>query len=395
MSVTIENVEVIPIAIPRDEPYLGPLEDGVGVSEHGYFVRPGNRSVYSIHDQSVLVRLTASDGTVGWGECVGFVAPEAVTQIIERILAPIAIGRNVGDPAVLYHDMYDLMRVRGFFGGYFHDAISAVDIAVWDAFARSVDRPLYELLGGRRHDTLPAYVSGLPRPALADRVTLALEWQAKGFNAFKFASAVSHEGTVDEMRDLRAALGPEAAILCDMHWKHTAAEAIRLIDQMNQYNLAVAEAPCGPEDIEGQARVATAVRCPVGIGEELRTVFEYLPRFERRCMDVIQPEMGRTGITSFMEICQLSRAFHASVMPHASIGIGVFQAASLHASAALPNLVYHEYQHSIFDKNLAYLEGDMSCKEGNFHLPTGAGLGIAPMADRLAEIRISAEALVS
>ena len=183
-------------------------------------------------------------------------------------------------------------------------------------------------------------------------------------------------------------LGPSATILCDMHWKHTAAEAIRLIQEMQHWNLAVAEAPCHPEDIEGQALVARGVAVPVGLGEELRTVFEFLPRFERRCMGVIQPEMGRTGVTAFMEICTLARAFHVAVMPHASIGIGLFQAASLHASAVLPHLQMHEYQHSIFDKNLKYIVGDMRCAEGRFFLPTGPGLGVVPSEQLLEQCQI-------
>ncbi len=380
----IHKVQAFPIRIPRDTPYLGKLEEGVITTDTGYFVRPGNRSVYSIHDQSLLVKITTDDGVVGWGECVAFVAPQANAAIINEVVGPLLIGRDVTGPAVIYHDLYDMMRVRGFFGGYYHDSIAAVDIAVWDAFGKTVGQPLCNLLGGRRHDTLPAYVSGLPKPTLDERVALAKAWQSKGFNAFKFASAVSHEGTADEMAALRQGLGDKADILCDMHWKHTAPEAIRLIDAMDRHNLCVAEAPCRPEDIEGQAKVAAAIRCPVGIGEELRTTYEYLPRFERRAIGVIQPEMGRTGITSFMEICALAKAFGCMVMPHASIGIGIFQAASLHASLPLPHLVYHEYQHSIFDKNLRFVTGDMRCQAGRFHVPTGAGLGVEPNEEALA-----------
>jgi galactonate dehydratase len=384
MSDIIRAVETFCIRIPRDTPYLGKLEEGVTTTATGYFVRPGNRSVYSIYDQSLLVKITTLSGLVGWGECVAFVAPQANAAIIDEVVGPLVIGRDITDPAVIYHDLYDLMRVRGFFGGYYHDAISAIDIAVWDAFAKHVKQPLCKLLGGQRWPALPAYVSGLPKSTLAERVDFARDWQRRGFKAFKFASAVSHEGTAEEMAKLREALGPQADILCDMHWKHTAPEAIRLIDAMDRHELCVAEAPCHPEDIAGQARVAAAVRCPVGVGEELRTVFEYLPRFEQRAMGVIQPEMGRTGITSFMEICQLGRAFHTVVMPHASIGIGIFQAASLHAAAVLPHLRYHEYQHSIFDANLRYVATDMRCEAGQFHLPTGSGLGTEPNFQALA-----------
>jgi L-alanine-DL-glutamate epimerase-like enolase superfamily enzyme len=380
MNTVIRSVEAFAIAIPRDTPYLGPLEPGVQVTGKGYFVRPGNHSVYSVRDQSVLVRITTGDGTVGWGECVGFVAPQAPQVLVREILGPFLIGRDVEEAPALYREMYDLMRVRGFFGGYFHDAIAAVDIALWDARARAHGLPLGSLLGGDPTRPITAYVSGLPCATLAERVKLACSWRDKGFPAVKFATAVAHGGPIEEMRQLRAALGPAMDILCDMHWKFTASEAIALIDGMNAHRLTLAEAPCVPEDVDGQARVAAAVRCPVALGEELRTVYEYLPRFERRCMGIIQPEMGRTGITAFMEIATLARAFHVRIMPHASIGIGIFQAASLHASCAVPGLVMHEYQHSIFDKNLACLNGDMRCAAGAYRLPTGAGLGVEPAA---------------
>jgi len=385
MANLIRKVQAIAVRVARDTPYLGALEDGVRVSEQGYFVRPGNRSVYSIHDQSTLVRVECDNGAAGWGECVSFVVPEVAVRLIHDILGPLLVGRDPRHPAVLYHDMYDLMRVRGYFGGYWHDAIAAVDIALWDLAARLADLPLCELLGGRRHAALPAYVSGLPASTIDARLELAQTWQQRGFQAVKFAAAVAHEGTALEMRRLRETLGPAATILCDMHWKHTAPEAIRLIQQMQPYGLAVAEAPCHPEDVEGLAIVARAVQTPIGAGEELRTVFEYLPRLERRAIGVIQPEMGRTGVTSFMEICNLARAFHVVVMPHASIGIGIFQAASLHASAVLPHLAMHEYQHSIFDKNLRCVQTDMRCAEGHFQLPSGPGLGTVPADDFLSE----------
>ncbi|GAB3740388.1 mandelate racemase/muconate lactonizing enzyme family protein [Spirosoma lituiforme] len=378
MTDKINKVDVFPISIPRDVPYLGPLESGNVQNKQGYFIRPGNNSVYHISDQSVLVKITTESGQYGWGECVGFVVPEVAVVLIRELLGPLLIGRDPHDGVQIYEDLYNAMRVRGFFGGYYHDAIAAIDIALWDLRGKLTGLPICKLLGSQRHDRLPAYVSGLPKPTIAERADLAKSWIDKGFDAFKFASAVSHDGIVAEMEALRKAVGDTTHILIDMHWKFTAAEAISLITRLEAYGLYVAEAPVKPEDINGQALVVRSVKTPVAIGEELRTVYEYRPRFEAGCMHVIQPEMGRTGITSFWNICQMAVAFNQTVMPHASIGVGIFQAASLQVSAALPNLVYHEYQHSIFDKNLPYLRGNMRCEEGFFYLPDGPGLGVEP-----------------
>ncbi|MEJ1160553.1 mandelate racemase/muconate lactonizing enzyme family protein [Prosthecomicrobium sp. N25] len=374
----IAKVESFIVSIPRDVPYLGPLRPGETVNEKGYVIRKGNRSIYPTSDMSVLIKITGESGRVGWGETYGIVAPHAVKHIIDDVLGPVMRGRDPGDPVVLHEDLYDLMRVRGFFGGFYVDALAGVDIAVWDLFGKAVGRPLASLLGGTRHPTIPAYVSGLPKATLQERCDLAVEWVGKGFRGIKFAAAMSDDGILAEMAALREAVGPTVDLMVDLHWKFNAAEAIRLIRRLEAHNLTFAEAPVEPEDIEGQAAVARGIGCPLALGEEWRTVFEYRPRFEKRCMSVIQPEMGHTGVTEFLQIGRMAHAFHVDTIPHAAIGIGVFMAASLQATAALKKVPYHEYQHSIFDKNLRFVTGDMACADGAYTVPTGAGIGVEP-----------------
>jgi L-alanine-DL-glutamate epimerase-like enolase superfamily enzyme len=382
----IRKVEALIVEIPRDEPYLGPLREGEHVNRRGYIVRRGNRTLYPTKDRSVVVCITGESGTIGWGETYGIVAPGAVKEIVEDVIAPVLEGRDPAAPATIHEDLYDLMRVRGFFGGFYLDALAAVDIALWDLLGKRLGVPVSTLLGGRRHHRIPAYVSGLPKATLRERCDLALHWMSKGFRAAKFAAVVADDGVVAEMAALREALGEAPEIMADLHWRHTAPEAIRLIRRLEPHRLAFAEAPCAPEDIEGQALVARSIGVPVALGEELRTIHEWLPRLERRCCGVAQPEMGRTGITEFARIGALAQAFHVAVAPHAAIGVGLFMAASLQAASTLRTLTWHEYQHSIFDANLRYLTGDMACAGGFYAVPTGPGLGVEPapaMFDRV------------
>ena len=378
ISARIASVETFIVSIPRDVPYLGGLGQDEQVSSRGYLIRKGNRTIYPTTDMSVLIKLTADDGTVGWGETYGIVAPEAVTAIIDDVLGPAVIGRDPRDAVVIQEDLYDMMRVRGFFGGFYVDSIAGVDIAIWDLFGKLVGQPVVKLIGGQRQTSIPAYVSGLPGRSLDERVALARSFVAKGFTAFKYHAAVSFDGIVDEMRALREGLGESAQLMVDLHWKFTAQEAIQLVDQLTPYRPYFVEAPCQPEDIEGQAHVGARIRVPLALGEEWRTVYEYRPRLEKRAMSIIQPEMGHIGISQFMQIARMANAFHMKVIPHASIGIGIFQAASLHATAALPNAPMHEYQHSVFDRNLQYVKTTMRCVDGAFQLPDGPGLGIEP-----------------
>jgi L-alanine-DL-glutamate epimerase-like enolase superfamily enzyme len=389
MTARIAQVEAFVVTLPRDTPYLGPLGPGESVNARGYLVRSGNRTIYPTVDRSIVIKITADDGTVGWGETYGLVAPDAVTAIVDDVLGPCILGCDPRDAVVIQEDLYDLMRVRGFFGGFWVDAIAGVDIAVWDLFGKLVGQPVVKLLGGQRHGRIPAYVSGLPRATLFERVELAREFASRGFDAFKYAAAVSFDGIVEEMAALRQGLGAKAKLMVDLHWKFNAVEAIQLIDRLAPFSPYFVEAPCAPEDLAGQAQVAASVRVPVALGEEWHTVHEALPRFECRAMAIVQPEIAHCGLSQFMQIGRMANAFHVRVIPHATIGVGIFQAASLHATAALPNAPMHEYQHSIFDRNVKLLHTTMRCEAGAYTLPEGPGLGVEPTAELWAHARPS------
>ena len=267
MAATIRSVETIVVSLPRETPYLGPLGEGEHVNERGYFVRRGNRTIYPTTDRSAIVKVIANDGTVGWGETYGIVAPQAVLAIISDVLGPLLVGREAVDIPAIWDELYALMRVRGHWSGFFTDAIAGVDIALWDLAGKLAGRSVADMLGGPRRARIPAYASGLPRASLAERVALAQELAALGFRGIKFAAVISqqsaqqgsHQSVVDEMSALRLALGNEIEIMIDLHWKYTPTEAITLIRALEPYRPYFAEAPCAPEDIDGQADVVYGV----------------------------------------------------------------------------------------------------------------------------------------
>ena len=156
MSDRVARVESFVVTLPRDTPYLGDLRPGEQPNAAGYFVRKGNRTVYPTFDRNVVVRATTADGAIGWGETYGIVAPRATTAIIDDLLAGFVVGRDPLDAAAVHDDLYDLMRVRGYTGGYYLDALAAVDIALWDLAGKLAGLPLCKLLGGRQQFSLPA-----------------------------------------------------------------------------------------------------------------------------------------------------------------------------------------------------------------------------------------------
>ncbi len=194
MRDVVARIEPFILTIPRETPYLGALREGEGVNARGYFVRQGNRTVYPTVDRNVLVRITTRNGVVGWGETYGIVAPRATTAIIADLLTDFVIGTDPFDAAVTHDRLYDLMRVRGYTGGYYLDALAAIDIALWDIAAQIAGQPLVKLLGGQRRETIPAYISGLPDPTLPSRIALAATWQAKGFKRVQVRIACRRSG---------------------------------------------------------------------------------------------------------------------------------------------------------------------------------------------------------
>jgi L-alanine-DL-glutamate epimerase-like enolase superfamily enzyme len=374
----VASIETFIVTIPRDTPYLGPLAADERVNARGYVVRRGNGTIYPVVDRSVLVRITTEDGAIGWGETYGICAPRATCEIINDLLAPVAIGTSPADVEHLWDELYGLMRVRGCNGGFHVDAIAAIDIALWDLCGKQRGVPIRDLLGATVNASVPGYLSGLPAGTLQERVALAADKYAAGHRAFKFAAAVSREGVVAEMAALRSALGSDALIMVDMHWKYTAAEALELIGALEPYRPYFIEAPVKPEDHAGLARVARASSLPIAAGEEWYTAYEAGNRLAAAPIAILQPEMGHTGITQFRRIARIAAEHGAVIAPHATIGCGLFLAASLQVSATLEHLWKHEWQHSVFGRNLALLEGDMGYADGAYLLPTGPGLGVAP-----------------
>lgn len=366
-----------------DEAYLGghPAAAARGGSE--YVRHRDYRSAYALSTQSFLVRLTAEDGTVGWGEAQAPLVPEAAAVLVERLLGPFLLGQDVEDTAVHWSNAYDAMRERGHGGGFYLDAIAACDIALWDLKGRLLDRPVSTLLGGRFRECVPCYVSGLPGEDAGARAALAVRWRDEGFDAFKLALGGGADADLEVFRAVREAVGSAPTIHVDAHWRYSPAEAIGLGRRFEALGLGFLEAPVAPEDLAGQAEVSRALDAPVAVGEELRTRYAFVELLTRRAADVVQPDVGRMGISEAVVVAALAEAFHVPVALHLGVGLGVYIAASLQVAAAIPNHLTTEYQPQQFRIANRMLREPLVCREGLYLLPEGSGLGVTVDEDRL------------
>ncbi|AST68486.1 enolase [Kosakonia cowanii] len=378
----ISRIDCFPLKITTPQAYLG---GEVKASDSDYYYRPEYRCVYSRKMETCLVKITTDSGHVGWGEALAPVVPQVIAELITQLFAPLLTGQSPFASQVLNARMYDAMRDRGHITGYHIDALAAVDIALWDLKGQILDQPVYQLLGGAFREQIPCYVSGLPEPDLPARCALALRWQQKGFNAIKLALGYGVQQDIENVRAIRDTLGPHASLFLDAHWNYSVAQAAELANALHPLGVGFLEAPLLPEDIAGHRELRAKSPLPIALGETERTRYQFKPFIEQRAMDIVQPDVGRTGITELMHIASLAQTWNLQVAPHLSVGLGPCIAASIHVAAALPNLFMLEYQPPVFELANQLLDTPLVCEAGHYTLPQGAGLGIAINEARVRE----------
>ncbi|MFW6058946.1 MAG: mandelate racemase/muconate lactonizing enzyme family protein, partial [Phycisphaeraceae bacterium] len=304
----ITEIQCLAFTIPG-HPYVVGQEDAPDApTATRYRNHPHYRAIYSPHAESMLVRIVTDAGVEGFGEAQACIMPETVTHLIDELLAPVLMGADPRQPAVLRDRMYDLMRERGHDAGFLPDAIAACDMALWDLTARAADVPLYQLLGGAYRNEIPCYVSGVPAADVDQQLDRIAEWIEKGFTRFKLSYAPTIEDHVKHLRAIRERFGETVQVMIDAHWAFTVRQATDLGRALEPFNVYWIECPLLPENAANQAVLAPRLATAHALGEEYRTRYHFLDRLSRHAIDIAQPDVGRTGITEARRIAALCLA---------------------------------------------------------------------------------------
>ena len=272
---------------------------------------------------AVVVQAADADGRVGVGTAgIGHPAAAAVA----RELASIVTGREPTDVELLWEALYRSTLNVGR-RGVVLQAISAIDIAVWDLLAKQLSQPLYNLLGGRVRDSLPAYASWLY--ATEDLDALAAEaagWANQGFRAVKqrlaYGPADGLAGirrNVELVRTVMEAVGPDVEVMADAYMGWDVGYAVRCIRAVEDAGLRLrwVEEPLSPDDIPGMARVRRSVSTPIAAGEHEATRYGFRDLVSAEAVDVLQPDVNRLGgITEARRVWALGETFGLDVIPH-------------------------------------------------------------------------------
>jgi L-alanine-DL-glutamate epimerase-like enolase superfamily enzyme len=347
-----------------------------------------------------LVRLTTDDGVVGWGESITQ-WPEAsrATREIINGMAPLVIGRPVTDVIGIWHSLVDHAWWYGWRGGIAYNAIAAIDIALWDAKGRTLGASLLELLGGAVHDRLPAIASCHAfKPRLEDLVEDMGSWVAGGLHGVKVGFGkkgdarlgYEHDRDVEFVKQLRAAIGPDAALMVDLgvavYWDPPT--AISRVHAFAEQGLSWIEEPLGPWDADGYRRLRAAVDTALAWGEREWDARGYDEVLGTGCVDVVGVDPGRVrGITGFQQIAARVESAGRQLNAHAWSS-SIVSAASLAASFASPAAKLFELkplpnpmQDELVTKPITHHEGWMLP-------PAGDGLGIEMRPDVVERFRL-------
>ena len=341
-----------------------------------YYFEPQWQHAYSGQTESCLVKITTDSGLVGWGEGQSPLVPEVPATLIEKLLGPAIIGMDPLNTEAIYERLYHLNFVRGHTTSYTIDAITAIDIALWDIRGKFEGKPVSQISGKPRRAELPLYISGLRRKHLKERVELAREVINQGYRGVKIFKGDPVPEAVKEIETIRLAIGDEAELSFDAICRYDLREAILLGKALDRACAHWFESPTDPENIEAHAAISKAITTPVAVGEPLRTLREFKPWLEQEAMQIAQPDIVRCGITGGKRIIQAAEAKGLRVALHIGVCTAIGIAATWHMAASIEQSLAQEHQLDLFETANRVLQAPLITREGRAIIPSSAGLGI-------------------
>ncbi len=343
-----------------------------------------------------LVEIVGEDGTSGWGEAFG---PPRLTAPIVEFYKPLLVGADALATEAIWEMLYNRLRDHGQ-KGVAIEALSAVDIALWDLKGRHLGVSVHRLIGGPLRSRVQAYATGFYRKRSGDPLSYlvdeARERVAQGFGAIKLKLGFDFVEDVRLCHEVRRAVGDGVAIMVDANHAYDATAAIRLGHHIEALDIGWFEEPVPPEDLAGYREVKRALRIPIAGGEAEFTRWGFRPLLVERLVDIAQPDVcAAGGISECKKIADMANAFGVRVNPHVW-GTGVALAASLQLIAALPHnppglhpleplLEFDQSEHPI---RMAVLEQPIVQRDGWVEIPDGPGLGIEINRAALAEFAV-------
>ena len=335
-----------------------------------------------------LIQIATDEGVtgIGWGGGTAAGRPGEVTSALVEHFKQALIGE---DPFA-YRRIWEQMWEPKIVGrrGMSTQAISGIDIALWDLMGKALGKSVHKLLGGYT-DRIPTYIAGGYYEAGKGLKELAREMEENldlGAKAVKMkVGGVSIPEDVERVRVVRETIGPNIKLLVDANNAYAAYEAIDMARKMEPYDPFWFEEPVAPDDYRGHAQVAQATVIPIATGENEYTRYGFRDLIDHDSAAIFNADAQILGgVTEFMQVAALAAAHDLRIAPHGA------QEVHIHLVAAISNGLILEFYRETVDplRGRIFKDPLVLDKDGYVTVPDRPGLGMEPNYELLEEHRV-------
>ena len=335
-----------------------------------------------------FVELVTDDGCRGVGEARMVSKTDALLACIEELAPRYVIGMDPFDVERLAWQFHWAEYGRS--GEITQTALAAIDIACHDLMGQATGQPLWRLLGGQFRDRVPAYANGWYQgerdPELYARLSrTVVERGYRGLKLDPFGAATTELApaqlglAVDIVTAVREAVGPDVAVMIEMHGRFTPAAAVRIAAELAACRPEWIEEPVPPYNLTGLRRVRVGTDLTLATGERIHVLPEFGPLLEEGLVDVVQADLTHFGgFTGLRKLAGWADAYGVLLAPHNVCG-PVGTAANVHFAIATPNHKVLEHFNDFADPWIHEVvtgAPTVDPTDGCFGLPTAPGLGV-------------------
>ena len=304
----------------------------------------GYSQQYYKHRTAHLVEVETDEGITGWGECFG---PGNIAlankYIVEKVIQPLIKGDDPLKKEYIWHKVYNLLRDSGQKGMPIQ-ALSGIDIALWDILAKKSNLPLYQLLGGKTNDKIPVYGYGmmLQKKTVDELCELfkneANQIKEKNFKAMKMKIGMGPKEDLKLVSAVRDTIGSEFKLMVDANHAYNKNDALYVGKGLDEMNIYWFEEPVAPEDYDGYKELKEKLKTNIAGGEAEFTKYGWNQLIKNNCIDIAQPEVcGLGGITEYLKVSALAQSNFIPIVNHVW-GSAISVAVNLHLLTTLPDM---------------------------------------------------------
>ena len=304
----------------------------------------GYSQQYYKHRTAHLVEVETDEGITGWGECFG---PGNIAlankYIVEKVIQPLIKGDDPLKKEYIWHKVYNLLRDSGQKGMPIQ-ALSGIDIALWDILAKKSNLPLYQLIGGKTNDKIPVYGYGmmLQKKTVDELCELfkneASQIKENNFKAMKMKIGMGPKEDLKLVSAVRDTIGSEFKLMVDANHAYNKNDALYVGKGLDEMNIYWFEEPVAPEDYDGYKELKEKLKTNIAGGEAEFTKYGWNQLLKNNCIDIAQPEVcGLGGITEYLKVSALAQSNFIPIVNHVW-GSALSVAVNLHLLTTLPDM---------------------------------------------------------